>query len=54
MTRPNRFLPIHKALRAALFETAALVARTDFASDDEAPIAPRAVGSLLELFDSHA
>ena len=31
MTRPNRFQPIHKALRAALFDATALVARTEFA-----------------------
>lgn len=54
MTRPNRFQPIHKALRATMFEATALVARTEFVHQGEAAIAARAVGTLLDLLDSHA
>lgn len=54
MNRPNRYQPIHKALRAALFDTTALVARTEFADPGEASVAARTVATLLDLLDSHA
>lgn len=54
MTRPNRYQPIHKALRAALFDATALVARTEFADPGEATVAARTVATLLDLLDSHA
>ena len=54
MTRPNRFQPIHKALRTALFGTTKLVARTDLADAGEAMSTARAVATLLDLLDSHA
>lgn len=54
MTRPNRFQPIHKALRTALFDATTLVARTDFADAGEAILAARTVATLLDLLDSHA
>lgn len=54
MTRPNRFQPIHKALRAALFDATALVARTEFAHPGEAAAAARTVATLLDLLDGHA
>ena len=54
MNRPNRYQPIHKALRTALFDATSLVARTDFAEQDEATLAARAVATLLDLLDSHA
>ena len=54
MNRPNRYLPIHKALRAALFDATVLVARTDFTDPAEATVSARAVASLLDVLDSHA
>src|SRR5215813_859715 len=54
MNRPNRYQPIHKALRAALFDAASLVARTDFTDPGEATVAARTVASLLDLLDGHA
>ncbi|HZJ55038.1 MAG TPA: hemerythrin domain-containing protein [Myxococcaceae bacterium] len=54
MTRPNRFQPIHKALRTALFDGTMLIARTDFADAGEAVLAARTVATLLDLLDSHA
>jgi hypothetical protein len=54
MTRPNRFQPIHKAIRAALFDATALVARTEFAHPGEAAVAARNVATLLDLLDGHA
>ena len=54
MNRPNRFQPIHKALRAALFDATALVARTEFAHPGEASAAARMVATLLDLLDGHA
>jgi hypothetical protein len=54
MNRPNRYLPIHKALRATLFDATLLVARTDFTDPGEATVAARAVATLLDLLDSHA
>src|SRR5215475_3358220 len=54
MNRPNRYQPIHKALRAALFDATVLVARTDFTDAAEAMVAARTVASLLDVLDSHA
>ena len=54
MNRPNRYLPIHKALRAALFDATVLVSRTDFTDAGEATFAARTVATLLDVLDSHA
>ena len=54
MNRTNRYQPIHKALRAALFDAAALVARTDFTDPGEATATARTVAALLDLLDGHA
>ncbi|HUM11181.1 MAG TPA: hemerythrin domain-containing protein [Myxococcaceae bacterium] len=54
MNRPNRYQPIHKALRAALFDATVLVARTEFAHPGEASMASRTVATLLDLLDGHA
>jgi hemerythrin-like domain-containing protein len=54
MNRPNRYLPIHKALRAALFDATVLVSRTDFTDAGEATVAARTVATLLDVLDSHA
>jgi len=54
MNRPNRYQPIHKALRAALFDATVLVARTEFTDAGEATVAARTVATLLDVLDSHA
>jgi hypothetical protein len=57
MTSTNRydlFTPVHKGLRAALFETGALLARTDFAAPGEAAEAARAVERVVAFLDEHA
>jgi hemerythrin-like domain-containing protein len=54
MNRPNRYQPIHKALRAGLFDATVLVARTEFADAGEATVAARTVATLLDVLDSHA
>jgi len=54
MNRPNRYQPIHKALRAGLFDATVLVARTEFADAGEATAAARTVAALLDVLDSHA
>jgi len=54
MNRPNRYQPIHKALRAALFDATVLVARTDFTDEGEGMVAARTVAMLLDILDSHA
>lgn len=54
MNRPNRYQPIHKALRAALFDATVLVARTEFSDQEEANVAARNVAMLLDVLDSHA
>lgn len=54
MNRPNRYQPIHKALRAALFDATVLVARTEFSDQGEANVAARTVATLLDVLDSHA
>jgi len=54
MNRPNLYRPIHKGLRSLLFDTTALVARTDFGDSAEANLAVGAVALLLDLLDDHA
>jgi hypothetical protein len=57
MTSANRFdlfTAVHKGLRAALFETAALLARTDFAARHEAARAAAAVERVVAFLDEHA
>jgi hypothetical protein len=57
MTSTDRFdlfTGVHKGLRAALFETGALLARTDFAAADAAALAGRAVERVLGFLDEHA
>jgi hypothetical protein len=53
-TRLDLFSSVHKGLRAALFETATLVARTDFADADAAgSVASRCV-MTLRFLEEHA
>jgi hemerythrin HHE cation binding domain-containing protein len=57
MTSANRFdlfTPVHKGLRAVLFETAARLARTDFSVAAEAMQAARAVERVVAFLDEHA
>jgi len=54
MTRPNYFNNVHKAVRAALFETSLRVARTDFGELEEASATARNVIELMDFLDEHA
>jgi hypothetical protein len=54
--RPRRDLltPIHKGLRRALFETAMVLARTDFGAPDETAAAEKAVAACFLFLREHA
>ncbi|MFO0583760.1 MAG: hemerythrin domain-containing protein [Anaeromyxobacter sp.] len=54
MNRVDVYGLAHKALRALLFETAALAARTDFADAGEAARLAAAAEALLGWLDEHA
>ena len=53
-TRPDLFSNVHKGLRAALFESATVVAQTDFASAEEAQEAAARCVTLLRFLEEHA
>lgn len=53
-SRFELFTPVHKGLRAALFETGALLARTDFSGAEEAARAARAVERVVAFLEEHA
>jgi hypothetical protein len=53
-SRFDLFTPVHKGLRAAMFDTGALLGRTDFGAREEALQAARAVERVLSLLDEHA
>ena len=53
-TRLDLFSNVHKGLRAALFEAATLVARTDFASADAAGAAASHCMATLRFLEEHA
>jgi uncharacterized protein YciW len=50
----NRYQPIHKALRAGLFDATVLVARTSSPTQGRRRPAARTVAALLDVLDSHA
>lgn len=52
--RFDLYATIHKGLRARMFDTTALVARTDFSNDAETAATTAALADLLELLDEHA
>lgn len=52
--RHEPFLPIHKGLRRALFETSVQLARTDFAAPGETADAERAVETCFHFLREHA
>jgi hypothetical protein len=54
MTRHDLYGTIHKAIRAALFEGAARVARTDFARREEALAAAAGTRRMLRFLHGHA
>jgi hemerythrin-like domain-containing protein len=54
MQRYNIFFPIHKGLRAMLYETAMQLQHTCFTSADEAEAAVAQVKNVVHLFESHA
>ena len=54
MQRIDLFGPIHKGLRAALCETATLLARTDFQDPDASRGAAASVAEVLGFLEEHA
>jgi hypothetical protein len=54
MTRFDLYGKAHKGIRSMLFETAAKLARTDFADDTEVEAAAAAVKRLVAMLDKHA
>jgi hemerythrin-like domain-containing protein len=54
MQRYNIFFPIHKGLRALLYETALQLQQTNFAEPEEAAEAISQVKTVVDLFESHA
>ncbi len=52
--RPDLLTPIHKGLRRSLFETALVVARTDFGDPTETAVAQAAVAACFEFLREHA
>lgn len=54
MPRPDLYRPIHKAIRALLFETTGLCARTDFADVRGARQAAQALRRLCAFLHEHA
>ncbi len=54
MNRYNIFYPVHKGLRALLYETALQIQQTDFANTEEAEQSLAQLEIVLQLFDKHA
>ena len=54
MQRYNIFFPIHKGLRAMLYETAVLLQQTSFIDTEEAADAIEQIKTVIALFESHA
>jgi len=54
MQRYNIFFPIHKGLRAMLYETAIQLQQTSFTDAEEAAEAIEQVKTVVRLFESHA
>ncbi|HEU4576286.1 MAG TPA: hypothetical protein VFS36_14890 [Chitinophagaceae bacterium] len=54
MKRFNIFNQIHKALRAALYDTALTLQQTSFEEEDQAAMALEKVNLVADLFDKHA
>lgn len=54
MSRIDLFAPVHKGLRALLFEAGTCLARTDFAGEEEAAGAAAACRGLLAFLEEHA
>lgn len=54
MTRVDLYGSVHKGLRALLYRTGMLVARTDFGRADECAATAAALGELLGFLDEHA
>lgn len=54
MSRFNMFNQIHKGLRALLYDTAAMLARTDFEDADQYEAVADRVKRVMDVFDNHA
>lgn len=54
MQRYNIFFPVHKGLRALLFETALQLQQTDFTDREQSERAVEEVKQVVDLFEGHA
>lgn len=54
MSRYNIFFPVHKGLRAALYQTSLGLQRTSFADAEESAAAVQKVKTVVAMFESHA
>lgn len=54
MQRYNIFFPVHKGLRAMLFETSLLLQQTTFTDAEEAGCAVECIKTVVAVFESHA
>lgn len=54
MQRFNIFFPVHKGLRALLYETAIQLQQTNFTDNEEAADSVGQVKTVVSLFESHA
>ena len=54
MSRYNIFFPVHKGLRAALYQTSLSLQQTSFSNAEEAAIAAENVKTIITLFEAHA
>lgn len=54
MSRYNIFFPIHKGLRALLYETSVQLQHTCFINTTEAEAAVARIKTVIDLFESHA
>lgn len=54
MQRYNMFFPIHRGLRAMLFETAQQLQQTDFTDSEQAAASVAQINEVVEIFEGHA
>jgi iron-sulfur cluster repair protein YtfE (RIC family) len=54
MQRYNIFFPVHRGLRALLFETSQQLQQTDFTNSEEAAEAVEQIKNVVQIFEGHA
>ncbi len=54
MQRYNIFFPVHKGLRAALYQTSLSLQQTSFTNAEEAAKAAENIKTIVDIFESHA